>query len=91
MYTMAHSSFTKGPFDEKGGQWPPLDWTLHYVVCSILALVAKCILLLGWAFSVEAIMSNYVEHLGPQKKLIVSQAFPHLFQMPLICLFFRIE
>ena len=27
---MTHASFTKGPFGEKGGQWPhaPLDWTL---------------------------------------------------------------
>ena len=28
MLKMAHSSFTKGPFDPKGGQWPhgpPLD------------------------------------------------------------------
>ena len=29
--------------------------------------------------------------LGQKKKLIVSQALPHLFQMPLICLFFRLE
>ena len=26
-----------------------------------------------------------------KKKIIVSQALPHLFQMPLICLFFRLE
>ena len=26
-----------------------------------------------------------------QKKLIVSKALPHLFQMPLICRFFRLE
>ena len=32
-----------------------------------------------------------VLHLGQNKKLIVSQALPHLFQMPLICLFFRLE
>ena len=29
-------------------------------------------------------------HLAKKKKLNVSQALPHLFQMPLICLFFRL-